>query len=440
VLDLWEEKMTEQDKFPMALTDEEQAILRGAHGETLRKAMASVVAYGVAFEAERLLPIDGAPHMVTSFGANIIRPYFAMIDDLIAAGLRTDRPFTVDPRPVDEQNVPYSFLEKLALKLIYGKQSSYEQQLAQLGLRDKRAFSCTCYLPQVGNIPQKGAILSWSESSAVIFANSVLGARTNRNSAGIDLLCNLVGKAPLFGLLTDQGRRATWLVDVQTSVLPNAQLLGSAIGMRVVEDVPYIIGLDRFLGQGLAPAAISYLKDMGAAAASNGAVGLYHVENCTPEAVESGRDLLVEGYQHYVIDDAELERVMQGYPVLWKRLDARPERCFIGCPHLSLEQIRWWASHVYEALQELGQDRVKVETVLCAAPEVVEQFKQDRDLFERASAAGLRFTSICPLMYMNNPLSARRAVITNSNKLRTYSTARFFLDQQVLDIIVRGRV
>jgi predicted aconitase len=274
----------------------------------------------------------------------------------------------------------------------------------------------------------------------VVFANSVLGARTNRNSAGIDLLCSLVGKAPLFGLLTDGGRQATWLIDVQTADLPHAQLLGSAIGMRVVEDVPYIAGLDRFLGPGIDEVSVSYLKDMGAAAASNGAVGLYHVEGCTPEAVDMGRDLLVEGYRHYVIDDAELERVLQSYPLLWKRADARPERCFIGCPHLSLEQMRWWAERVPQALQERGQDQVKVETVLCAAPEVVARFKEDRELLEKARAAGLRFTSICPLMYMNNPLSARRAVITNSNKLRTYSTARFFLDEEVLDTIVRGHV
>ena len=183
-----------------------------------------------------------------------------------------------------------------ALRLLYGKQKAYESQLARLGLRDAGAFSCTCYLPEVGNTPQRDEVLAWSESSAVVFANSVLGARTNRNAAGIDLLCNVLGKAPLFGLLTDEGRRASHMVEVRPSELPNAQLLGSAIGQRVVEEVPYITGLDRFLGPAGDERTVSYLKDMGAAAASNGAVGLYHVENVTPEAVAMGRDLLADGH------------------------------------------------------------------------------------------------------------------------------------------------
>jgi predicted aconitase len=422
------------------LTAEEQAILNGEQGEALCKAMESVVSYGQAFGARRLVPIDAAAHLVTSMGVNIIKPYFAMVSDLIAANLRTKEPFTVDPRPIDYENVKYGLLEKIVFRRIYGKQKSYEQQLSHLGLRDSNAFTCTCYLPEVGNIPKKGDILAWSESSAVVFANSVLGARTNRNSAGIDLLCNIIGKAPLFGLLTNEGRKATWLVEVQTSSLPNAQLLGSAIGLRVVEDVPYIVGLDRFLGEGLNETTTGYLKDMGAASASNGAVGLYHVEGITPEAVEMKRDLLAESHERYVVDDAELKQVMDSYTVLWKRVDANPRMCFIGCPHLTQQQLRWWAQQIPDALQKTGQSRLKVDTLLCAAPDVVEQFKKSGDEYERLIAAGARLTSICPLMYMSNPLSARKPVITNSNKLRTYSTARFFLDERVLDIIVAGRI
>lgn len=432
--------MRQTQQFRMDLTAEERAVLDGERGETLAKAMASVVAYGEAFGARRLVPIDGAPHMVTSFGANIIKPYFEMVDELIAAGLRTAKPFTVDPRPFDQRNVRYSLPERLLLRLVYGRQKAYERQLGELGLRDEKAFTCTCYLPEVGNTPQRGDVLAWSESSAVVFANSVLGARTNRNSAGIDLLCSVIDKAPLFGLLTDEGRRANWLVELRTSERPNAQLLGSAVGLRVVEDVPYIAGLDRFLGSGLAEATTSFLKDMGAAAASNGAVGLYHVENCTPDAVEMGRSLLAEGFRTYTIDDAELERVRRSYPVLWKRPGARPQRCLIGCPHLSLHQLRWWADRIPEALRQQQAGRVKVDTVLCAAPEVVEQFEGLRDEYEALRATGVRLTSICPLMYMNNPLSARRPVMTNSNKLRTYSTARFFLDEQILQILASGRV
>jgi hypothetical protein len=424
------------DPSNLELDAKDQAILRGEQGPALQKAMRSVVLYGAVFGAQRLVPITGAPHLVTSFGANVIQPYFDMVNELIAARLTTPRPFTVDPRPTDTTNVPYSLLEKLALPFLYGKQAAYEQQLACLGLRDSQAFTCTCYLPEVGNCPRSGDILAWSESSAVVYANSVLGARTNRNSAGIDLLCNLLGKAPLFGLLTDAGRRATWHIHVQTTTLPNPQLLGSAIGMRVVEAVPYITGLDHWLGTVDIP---SYLKDMGAAAASNGAVGLYHVENITPEAIEAGKTLLEAQPQTYLVTDAELERVLRSYPILWRRKDAQPERCFIGCPHLSLPQLRAWATQIPAAVQQAGKTRVQVETILCAAPAVINRFKQFETEYRYLAATGVRLSAICPLMYLNNPLSARRAVITNSNKLRTYSTARFFLDQDIVNILTEGR-
>ena len=339
----------------MFLNDEEKDILEGKQGATLQKVMHSVVLYGEAFNAGRLMQVEGAPHFVTSFGASMIKPYFAMMDELIAAGLKSQRPFTVDPRPVDFDSIDPGLLPGLVSRLIYGKQAFYEDQLRKVGLKNNNAFSCACYLPEVGNVPAFGATLAWSESSAVVYANSVLGARTNRNSAGIDLMCNILGKAPLFGLLTDEGRRATWLVEVKTSRKPNPQLLGSAIGIKVVEDVPMIVGLDNYLGITLDEIACAYLKDMGAASASNGAVGLYHVKNLTPEVKQAGRGTMVaEGYKSYLVDDAELERVRLAYPVLWKNINAHPRLAFIGCPHLSRGQVVEWATRFEDALVRKG--------------------------------------------------------------------------------------
>jgi hypothetical protein len=420
----------------MELAPEEHAILAGERGEALRKAVDSVVRYGLAFGARRLVEIEGGGHLVTSFGSGTMKPYYAMLDDLIAAGLRSARPFTANPRPVDYANVRYGLVDHLALRLLYGKQKAYESQLTRLGLRD--AFSCTCYLPEVGNTPRRDAVLAWSESSAVVFANSVLGARTNRNAAGIDLLCNVLGKAPLFGLLTDDGRRASWLVEVRTQALPEAQLLGSTIGQRVVDAVPYVTGLDRFLEPASDDATVGYLKDMGAAAASNGAVGLYHVEGITPEAAAEGRGLLLDAYRRYVVDDDELAHVKSGYPVLWKRSDAVPRLCFIGCPHLTHRQVSEWTERILDALRQTGRVRLEVETYLCAAPQVLEVFRREGPTLASALRAGLRFTSLCPLMFMANPLVERRAVVTNSAKLRTYSTARYFIDDDVVRVVVEG--
>lgn len=424
----------------MKLTKAEKEMLAGAKGDTIRKAMETVVRYGDTFGAKRLVPIDHNLHMVTSMGIPLLTTVFELMDELIAGGIRLERPFTVDPRPFDYSTVNVGPLKKIAFRIMYGKQALYEEQLNKIGLKDSNAFTCACYLDEVGNIPKKGDILAWSESSAVVYANSVLGARSNRNSGVIELLCGVVGRVPEFGFLTDEGRMADWVVEVRTSKTPEAQVLGSAIGMKVMEDVPYITGLHAHLGTRLTQDAKDYLKDMGAAMASNGAVGLYHVDRLTPEAREKKKSLVKKKAPTYVIDDAELERVYRSYPVMWKKPHARPQLCFIGCPHLSLAQARAWLSAIEDALSRHGRSSVAVRTVLTTAPDVAAAFLREGGVSDRLSRAGVTLSSICPLMYMNNPLCGREPVVTNSNKLRTYTTARYFRDDDILDIIATGRV
>ncbi len=423
----------------MILTEQQQAILDGEKGETLAKVMKTLVMYGDAFEAEKLVPITSKyNHLVTSFGLKVMAPVYDLMQQLLDAGVSSEQKFSVDPRPLDK-NVPASFLQNLVFnKFMYTKQDFYEKQLGELGLMDKDAFTCTCYMDEVGNKPQKGEILSWAESSAVVYANSVLGARCNRNSGIIDIMGSIVGYVPYFGLLTDEGRKATWVVKVQTTKKPEAQLLGSAIGMKVMEDVPYVMGLDQWIGTELTDAACAYLKDFGAATASNGAVGLYHIDKLTPEAVELGEGLIAEGAKEYIIDDAELARVQAGYPVVWKDPNVAPKLCFVGCPHLSLEQLKAWTDSIEAGLARSGKKKVTIPTVLTAAPKVLEAFNQT-DYAARLKATGVITSYICPLMYMNNPLCKKMPVITSSNKLRTYTSARYYTDAELLAIITEGR-
>ena len=422
----------------MILTQEQQAILNGERGETLAKVMKTLVMYGDAFEAEKLVPITSSyNHLVTSFGLKVMAPVYDLMQQILDAGVASGQKFSVDPRPLDK-NVPANFLQNLVFnKFMYTKQDFYEGQLEKLGLMDKDAFSCTCYMDEVGNKPGKGDVLSWAESSAVVYANSVLGARCNRNSGIIDIMGSIVGYVPYFGLLTDEGRKATWVVKVQTTKKPEAQLLGSAIGMKVMEDVPFVVGLDQWIGTELNDAACAYLKDFGAATASNGAVGLYHIQNLTPEAVEMGEALIAEGAKEYIIDDAELARVQANYPVMWKDADATPKLCFVGCPHLSLEQLKDWTDKIEAGLRESGKKKVLIPTVLTAAPKVLEAFEQT-DYAARLKATGVITSYICPLMYMNNPLCKKMPVITSSNKLRTYTSARYYTDAEILTAITKG--
>ena len=367
----------------------------------------------------------------------MMKPVFDLMQQLIDAGAVSGQPFSVDPRPLDK-NVPANFLQNFIFNnFMYSKQESYEKQLQELGLMNEDAFTCACYLDQVGNKPKKGDILSWAESSAVVYANSVLGARCNRNSGIMDIMGSIAGFVPHFGLLTDEGRKATWIVQVKTTKKPEAQLLGSAIGMKVMEDVPFITGMEPWLGTELNDENCAYLKDFGAATASNGAVGLYHIENLTPEAKELGAALVAPGAKVYVIDDAELKRVQDNYPVMWKDANAKPKLCFVGCPHMSLQQLKDWTVAVEEGLKAAGNAKVQIPTAFTTAPAVKEVFEQT-EYAERLKATGVILSYICPLMYMNNPLAGKMPVITCSNKLRTYTTARYYTEAEILEKITKG--
>ncbi len=422
----------------MKLTKEQQAILDGAQGETMAKVMQTVIRYGELFGATKLVPVTSKyNHLVTSFGLKALGPVYELMNKLIQDGAVSGQKFSCDPRPLDP-NVPKNFLQNFIFnKFMYSKQDFYEDQLNKLGLLDKDAFTCTCYMDEVGNKPKEGEVLSWAESSAVVYANSVLGARCNRNSGIMDIMGSIVGYVPYFGLVTDKGRKATWIIEVKTTKKPEAQLLGSAIGMKVMEAVPFIKGLDKWLGKKLNDENRTYLKDFGAATASNGAVGLYHIANLTPEAKAQGEELIAKGAKTYVIDDAELQRVYDSYPVIWKNKDAKPKLCFMGCPHMSLEQLKSWTTRLENALKECGGKKVVIPTVFTAAPAVIKEFEKT-EFAPKLKAMGVIVSYICPLMYMNNPLCGKMPVITSSNKLRTYTTARYYTDDEILVQITKG--
>ena len=421
----------------MKLNQEEQDILAGKQGKTMAKMMEVLVRYGDAFGADCLVPVTHKKaHFVTSFGLGLLKGVYPLMDELIAAGCKVEGGFSMDPRPLDYKNVKCDPLEKLVFNnFMYNKQKVYEEQLQKIGLKDPEdAFSCTCYLKEMGNTPKKGDILSWSESSAVVFANSVLGARCNRNSGILDMFGAILGKTPNFGFITDEGRKADWKIILKTSKKPEAQILGSAIGIKVMAEVPYVVGLDKYLKDLPDEDTLAYLKDFGAATASNGAVGLYHIENITLEAKELGTKLLKDNVKEYVIDDAELERIYKSYPIMWKKMDAKVHRCFIGCPHLTLKQLENWTDDIVNGLKKSGKKKLVIDTVLTSSPAVIKEFQKE-ERYQKLLATGAHVSYICPLMYADNPISGKKVLMTNSNKLRTYTKARYFKDQEVLEMI-----
>ena len=150
-----------------------------------------------------------------------------------------------------------------------------------------------------------------------------------------------------------------------------------------------------------------------------------------------GGKLITDEAKVYVIDDAELERVKNNYPVIWKDKNATPKLCFMGCPHMSLQQLKDWTDKLEAGLKEAGNKKVVIPTVFTAAPGVLEEFEKT-EYAGRLKATGVITSYICPLMYMNNPLCKSMPVITSSNKLRTYTTARYYTYDEILAQITKG--
>lgn len=421
----------------MKLTPEEQDIYDGKKGDLLQKAMKTVVAYGELFGSEKLVDLGGAPHMAVSWGSDGVEPLLKIYKQLSDGGLKTYAPFTADPKPMDPVNLPVTDQEQAAVDKIYNRMDELADLNKKLGMRNQNDWSCACYLPEMGNTPKRGDYLSWSESSAINFVNSAIGARTNRNSMGIDMLSNIIGKAPLFGLLTDEGRQAVWLIEVKTTKLPHPEMIGSAIGMKVMEDVSYIVGMDRFKSD----IDAGYLKDMGAATASNGAVGLYHMDGVTPEAIDKGRDLLNKGYQTYVIDDAELDSIYKSYPDLWDDPHGTPQRVFLGCPHMTVDQMTYWGKRIVDALEKAGKTKVAIPTFMFGSIYIKDAFeKQNPDVAKKLKGYGVGIPVNCPMMWCSTPVEMNERVATNSNKTRVYSKARFFFDDALTELIVTGKL
>ena len=171
----------------MILNEELLAVQRGEQGEAMRKVLNTLVMYGEAFGAERMVKITGKMgHSVIGTGSMTWKPVFDLMEELIDGGALPRQSFTTDPRGV-EDHVPMSLKDRAMFKVIFSGQKRMEQKWERMGIKDSNAYTCTAYMEEVGNIPEYGDILGWAESSAVSYVNSVIGARCNRNSGILEL-------------------------------------------------------------------------------------------------------------------------------------------------------------------------------------------------------------------------------------------------------------
>ena len=296
----------------MNLTSEEKAMLAGEQGRAAQKAMEILVALGRIFDADRLVPIGSAQVAGVSY-LNLGDEGLEFLEEMATDGkvqvLSMLNPAGMDLEDWRFQGIPESFAEQ---------QSRVIAAFQRMGI----APTCTCTPYLAGNTPGAGEHIAWSESSAVCYANSVLGARTNREGGPAALAAALAGRTPLYGLHLDENRQAQVRVDLRTPVESAYALsvLGSVVGRRIGNRIPLFTGLGEIGAEGL--------KSLGAALATFGGTALFHVEGTTPGPWGETKEAVV-------VDRADMEEAAA-------RMDdgAEADLVSIGCPHASLEEIR----------------------------------------------------------------------------------------------------
>mgnify|MGYP001827017257 FL=1 len=210
-----------------------------------------------------------------------------------------------------------------------------------------------------------------------------------------------------------------------------------------MEDVPYVAGIDKYFEGGMVTEEnMHLLKAMGSATAASGAVGLYHVENLTPEPKKKGRKLLVDGYQTYIYDGAEEQRVIATFENLWDDKDGDPTAAFIGCPHNTYHELHKWGTLVTKALEKAGKEKTAIPVYMFCANVVRNSFlEKEGELATKMKRAGMIQTPMCGVTWAGTKgFTGRVRGVTNSAKTRNYSSVRYFPDQTLVDIIVTGKM
>jgi predicted aconitase len=427
------------------LTADEDAMLAGEAGSGVQRAMEIVVALGQIYGAADLVPVDSVQVSGVSY-KNLGDAGLEFLEEWAAQGARARVPATLNPAGMDLAAWrELGFAEQFA-----HQQKAVISAYTSLGIRP----TCTCTPYLVGHVPEFGQHVAWAESSAVSYANSVLGARTNREGGPSALAAAIAGRTARYGLHLDENRRATAVIDVRCPVASEADLgaLGYLVGQQVKNGVPYF----RFRNSDIAETIGSKverpgnadgeragdrdpvdlgmwgnweLKTLGAAMAASGAVALYHIEGVTPEATT--RAVVVAGVNTLVVDD-----LAPGYAAL-NGSEETVDLVSLGCPHASLAEIEQIASY-------LDKRRVKAALWITTA-------RLTRNAAERAGlvgsieAAGGRVVADTCMVVAPVAELGFRTLATNSAKMAFYTpshsglSVRFGTMEQCLEAAVVGK-
>lgn len=303
----------------MYLTRKEELMYEGKEGLAVQKSMEIIVALGEIYGAERLVDITSAQIAGVSY-KTIGDAGLEFLEELAAQDAQVKVPSTLNPAGVDlELWHELGFSEEFTKK-----QLEIVNAYQKMGI----TTTCTCTPYLVGNVPMLGDHIAWSESSAVCYANSVLGARTNREGGPGALSAAICGKTAEYGYHLDDKRKADFFVDVDVELRGiDYGALGYHVGSIVGDGVPYFKLKNN--------PSVNDLKSLGAALASSGAVALYHVENVTPES-KYALETIDSEIEKIKVDSTNIQDTSEKLVTTNKV----PDLICVGCPHASLDEIK----------------------------------------------------------------------------------------------------
>ena len=405
----------DKQRTELELSAKEQAMLAGDLGPGVRKAIEIVVALGRIFGARRLVSVGSVQVAGVSYH-NLGEAGLEFLREWADQDARVRVPTTLNPAGMDlrawrELGFSESFAES---------QFAVIKAFQRLGVRT----TCTCTPYLVGNVPRPGEHVAWAESSAVSYANSVLGARTNREGGPSALAAAVTGRTAAYGLHLDESRRAALRVDVRCPVrtLSDFGALGYLVGKVARNRVPYFVGL----GAGLPR---PYLKALGAAMAASGAVALYHVEGVTPEA--AGALPLHRELPRIAVDDLSDAHDALNSPM------NEVDFVSLGCPHSTLGDIE-------RVTQLLEGKRVKATLWITTSRHVRERARRMGWVSQIEKAGAKVFADTCLVVAPIEKLGFR-SMATNSAKAAFYGPShaklerRFGTMEQCIEAALSGR-
>ena len=380
----------------MNLTKEEQTMLLGEQGKAAQKAMEILVALGTIYGAERMVPVTSVQIAGVSYD-NLGEAGLHFLTELEQGGGRARVLTTLNPAGMD--------VEKWQNLGIDPEFAEKQTQVIEAFARMNVITTCTCTPYLSGNVPHFGEHIAWAESSAVCYANSVLGARSNREGGPSALAAALTGRTPAYGMHLDEHRKPQITFDIKAELSENDDFgaLGKTIGDHLQalgsKSVPYIRGVEQ--------ATLEQLKSFAASLATYGGAALFHMENITPEAGQYG---VPENTITVKTDEISREKLemTNGDP-------GEADFVSLGCPHLSVKEI----ARIAELLE--GKQVVKEFWITTARPTKQIADRMGYTATIEASGAKIAADTCCVVAPIKGRFSA---LITDSAKACYYAAGK----------------